>query len=169
MDEKTLTCYHCEAAIKYTNTHAASADQVFFYCNKCGIVTTLDRYSKEMEEGKFYDKFLKSKSYDLNDDFYMGQFWLDMKKMRREIEIHLAPCSCSGKFTADAVPRCPACKEELEWDKVADNLEKTTGRTMPHYFRRFIRKGWHDMYYFVFDLQIVRNNWLRAEDREDIY
>lgn len=159
MTEKKLHCYHCNSVFNYTSSHSGFGDEIYYYCNKCGFVATVDIYNEKMSAGKFYEKHDLIKSYNPHNKQELRLFEKNFNDMKIEISDNLAACSCGGKFTIDAIPRCPICKKELEWNKIVDELDKNSDSANRHYFKENLKKGWHDIYYFIFNARQVRNNW----------
>jgi hypothetical protein len=157
MTNKILHCYHCNSTFSYIYAHAGFGDEVFFYCDKCGMVATIDMYCKEYRP--FYEKHIAVRTYDAQNKKDLEIFEENFSKMKQGILKNLKPCSCGGTFTIDAIPRCPVCSKELEWNQMVDEIDKTSGSTIPHYFKNFVKKGWKDIYYFVFNNRQIRNNW----------
>ncbi len=129
--------------------HAGFGDEIYFYCDHCGMAASVDIYTKEMENGKFYERF-----YNLSTK-------KDFHKMKMEIIKFLKECGCGGKFTVEATPKCPICLKELEWNKIVDQLDKNSNMEspIPDYASKNIKKEWKDIYYFVFNNRLIRNNW----------
>lgn len=154
-----ISCYHCNGLLEFEYHHSGFGDETFFYCEKCGMTAAVGLYGKEMSEGRFYERFNLVKKYDVRDKKDLLAFGDNFRKMRVEISRHLKDCLCGGRFTIDAIPRCPICRRELEWDKIIDEIDKNSKRFGQPSFRECLKKGWHDIYYFVFNGRIVRNNW----------
>lgn len=154
-----MHCYHCNSSFNFEFAHAGFGDEIFFYCDQCGIVATVDTYSEEMSKGRFYEKYILGRKYNTHRKQDLAIFEENIKKMKIAISKGLQPCSCGGKFTIDAIPRCPVCNKELEWDKVVDEIDSNSDSVTPRYFKKILKKGWHDIYYFVFNGRQIRNNW----------
>lgn len=161
MEEKRrhTTCYHCTKPLEFDYHHSGFGDEIFFYCAKCGMVAVIHTYSRQMSEGKFYEKHNLMKQYNGQNEKSVLAFENNFKKMKVDISSRLNKCFCGGQFTAEAIPRCPHCGKELEWDKIIDEIDKNSGRGGQPRFRECLKKGWHDVYYFVFNGKQVNNNW----------
>lgn len=161
MENKRLkiSCYHCNELLEFEYHHSGFGDETFFYCEKCGMVATIDLYGKEMNEGRFYERFNLIKKYNVQNKKKLLAFENNFRKMRVEISQHLQNCLCGGGFSVDAIPRCPICNKEFEWDKTIDEIDISSGRTGQLSFRKCLKKGWRDIYWFIFNGRQVRNNW----------
>jgi hypothetical protein len=51
-----------------------------------------------------------------------------------EMELHLQPCQCGGRFIRGSSPKCPQCKQLLSADKATGYIEAQSAGTA---------KGWH--------------------------
>ena len=79
--------------------------------------------------------------------------------MLGEITKQLGDCWCGGRFTLEAVPRCPACSRELDWGKLVDRIDETAESYTRHYFRNSVKAGWKGIYYFIFNGRLVKEPW----------
>ncbi len=154
-NDKTARCYHCSTTFRYHFFHAGFGDEHFFYCDHCGKVATIDWYTEQYTP--FYEKFISPNGYDSQKPGELERFERDSRAMKSAIIQRLKLCSCGGRFAVDAMPRCPSCKRELEWNRFFDPIDKDS--RPPHYFRDSVKKGWQDIYYFVFNDRVVRNPW----------
>ena len=158
MNEGAIRCYHCGTSSTFSYAHSGFSDEHFFYCNTCGVLAVIDWYAKEYEP--FYKKYIAGNLYNPQKEEDLERFKEDTRRMKLEICQYLEACSCGGKFTVDAIPRCPRCKKELEWDKVLDQIERAFGAR--GYATQNIRKGWHDVWRFAFNKRLVANPWRKS-------
>ena len=159
MTKQKIQCYRCNSSFTFEYAHAGFGDEIFFYCNECGMVATVDLYGEEITKGEFYKKHNLLKPIHPHNEKELMLFEDNFKKMKIEISKNLNSCSCGGKFTIDAIPRCPICNKELEWDKIVDEIDKNSGRVTEPCFRKCLKKGWHDIYYFIFSNRMVKDSW----------
>ena len=86
------TCEHCGATFGYYLIHNGFNDSTYAYCDSCGGTAVLNLLTAEQRLGRLPDLVVP-----IPDD----------------LAHHLAPCACGGRFVAEAVPRCPTCREAL--------------------------------------------------------
>ena len=154
MAKGVLRCYHCQFSFKFYSAHAGFGDEIFFYCDLCGAVACIDFYRKEYNH--FCEKHGLRRPYAKHE---IPLFAKRFKNMKIEIAQNLAPCACGGRFATNAIPRCPTCNKALQWKDMVDVIDEASESFTPHYFRKFVKKGWRDIYYFVFNDRLIRNNW----------
>lgn len=157
---KTLKCYHCRSTFDFYPAHSGFGDEIFFYCDRCGTVACVDIYSHECQQ--FYQQYIETRTYDAKNKSDLEAFDANSERMRVAIAGNLDRCSCGGSFKADATPRCPICRNQLEWDQIVDQIDQQSDSQTPQYFRKHVSKGWRDIYYFVLNNRIVRNNWTKS-------
>ncbi len=138
---KCLSCFDC---VYY---HAGFSDQMFFYCNSCGLTNILDVYSNEMRQFRSYERFDNSKEDPE----------LTMMKIEREVAESLPSCSCGGKFSVDAIPRCLHCTQEIEWDDFIQQID--ISRIDLPKFRDVLKNKWRDRIMFIFNGKFLSNFW----------
>ena len=154
MAKGILTCYHCQQSFRFYSAHAGFGDEIFFYCKTCDMVACVDIYREEARQ--FYQKHGLTQPYQQSEhDLFTARF----HQMKEDIARHLAPCSCGGLFTTATIRRCPHCRKPLDWEKVVDGIDQQSDSTIPHYFRRNVKRRWRDIYYFVFNDRLIRNSW----------
>ncbi len=85
---------HLEQEYPY---HAGFSNQGFLYCDKDSTILLFDSYNKCFEAivGSVHP-------WSLNP----GQ--------KREVEAHLKPCPCGGRFSFSNEPRCPFCGGSIQ-------------------------------------------------------
>src|ERR1041384_1349194 len=104
------TCEHCRRAFSYRLIHNGFNDSAFAYCDRCGCLAILSHWSK-----------------------WPKAIIPGIGGIKPEIEMYLAPCSCGGRFRADAAPRCPHCHQILSAEEAATYIEANAPGTA---------KGW---------------------------
>src|SRR6185312_17076438 len=85
------TCEHCSRTFSYMLLHNGFNDSAYAYCDTCGSTAALSVWSS-MPAGvavRFH------------------------QRISSDVESHLRPCACGGRFRADASPRCPHCRGVL--------------------------------------------------------
>jgi hypothetical protein len=80
-----------------------------------------------------------------------------------EVESHLRPCPCGGRFVRGAAPRCPICKMVLSPDAVASAIEADSPGTAKGW--RW-QRNWTGLCCVIVEDRVVNDNWL-ANDHED--
>ncbi len=93
-------CTDCGESFAYRIYHNGFGDSSYAYCEECGALGSVSHWA-------------------VGDDLVLerGPLGEDM--------IHLLPsCRCGGRFTADALPRCPSCVSPLDPDKAARWIEE---------------------------------------------
>lgn len=156
----TVRCHHCTASLTVTFSHSGFGDEHYFYCDACGNVATIDWYTKEYRP--FREKYIKEGSYQAGKKRDLERFEQDTRAMKSEISQYLASCPCGGRFSVDAIPRCPTCKTKLDWAKMVKQFDAIPS-AVSHCFSRYAKKGWQDVYYFLFNDQLVlRNPWKKS-------
>lgn len=95
-----INCPTCLRTIKLKQKrmyHAGFSNLGFLYCNTCTSVLEFGVYNPH------YTKIVGDKHP-----------WSLNQKEKRNVENHLRPCPCGGKFEFDLEPRCPFCNGSLK-------------------------------------------------------
>ena len=128
-------CDNCNKMFEYTLTHSGVENSSYAYCARCGKTAILD-----VHDAHFPVDMVKSSAY---------------KVIAAGVEPHLKPCSCGGKFSAKAAPRCPHCSYELSATRAAEYIERTPPNQAAGW--RW-QRNWHGSYCIVVENSQVRNN-----------
>ena len=95
-----LTCPHCTKEIRLRQKypyHAGFSNLGFLYCDSCTAILKFGSYNRN------YVRIVGDKHP-----------WMLSSGEKRQVEEHLKPCFCGGRFQFDAYPRCPQCGQELQ-------------------------------------------------------
>jgi hypothetical protein len=131
-------CEHCHANFAIEIFHNGFGDTSYAYCDTCGQTTILSGWNKRWPEG----------------------VKCTQAEIAPEMEPHLQPCGCGGKFTRGNSPRCPACARALSAELAAEYLERQAPGT---------KKGWHwqrtwsGIYCAVINGRSVKDNFTQPE------
>jgi hypothetical protein len=126
-------CEHCGQKFSVELLHCGFGECCYGYCERCGNTAILSGWSKQ------WPKDVKC----------------TQAEMPAEMELHLRPCECRGRFAKGASPRCPHCKQSLSADKAAEWIEAQSPG---------VRKGWrwqrnwHGLYCVVVQGHRVADN-----------
>lgn len=94
-----LTCPNCKEKIKLRQKyfyHAGFSNRGVLYCDKDSSTLKFGSYNPN------YQRIVGSKHP-----------WTLTVDEKAQLENHLAPCRCGGRFRFSAPPLCPFCKESL--------------------------------------------------------
>lgn len=94
-----LTCPHCGRVIKLKQKHfyhAGFNDRGFLYCDTNAGIFEFSSFNSN------YERLAGNKHPWTLDEVEKGQ-----------LETHISPCPCGGRFRFDAYPRCPYCRGDL--------------------------------------------------------
>jgi hypothetical protein len=97
----TGKCEHCAAEFQFQIFHCGFGDCSYAYCERCGRTAVLSCWSKRWP-----------------DDVKCTQ-----AEIAPEMEAHLAPCECGGRFKKGQAPRCRECGNKLSADRAAEYIE----------------------------------------------
>lgn len=92
-------CPHCKKKITLLSSqpyHSGFANQGYLYCDKCSNTLVFNSFDSK------YGSLIKEKHP-----------WTLTDNEQGIVENNLVNCSCGGKFTFSAKPRCPSCLEEI--------------------------------------------------------
>jgi hypothetical protein len=129
------TCEECHKMFEYTLLHSGVTNSCYAYCEGCGTTAILD-----ISDGRFPIELIRVAAY---------------KVIVPDLERHLKPCSCGSRFTANAAPQCPHCRQALSPTTAAKYLETNISKGSPS--RRW-QMSWSGNYYIVIEGKQVRNN-----------
>ncbi len=156
MSENILRCYHCNSSFNFSHSHSGFSDEHFFYCDRCGITAVVEWYTKEYQQ--FYKEHIEP-SYDPSSVGDLAKFEEHTRKTRAVLSQHLQPCPCGGRYSVDAIPRCPHCRKAMEWDKVFDQIAEAFRAR--GYHPENLEGGWHGVTCFVFDGRVIVDPWAK--------
>jgi hypothetical protein len=84
-------CQACEAAFEARLIHNGFNDSAYAYCAQCGTLALCSLWKWPASLPR-----------------------VDQGPLASEQTDHLRPCSCGGRYTPTAGPRCPKCRAELD-------------------------------------------------------
>jgi hypothetical protein len=126
------TCEHCGQQFNFELFHCGFAEWPYAYCGQCGMVAILSCWSEQWPE-----------------DVKGCQ-----KEIAREMEPHLKPCACGGKFTKGNNPRCPHCKHALSAELAAVYIEEQAPGAKKGW--RW-QRNWSNVYCVVVEKRIMKD------------
>jgi hypothetical protein len=129
----TGKCGDCGGAFDLELLHCGFGDCSYAYCDRCGKTAILSGWDKRWPKG----------------------IKLTQAEIPVEMESHLAPCDCGGKFTKGNAPRCPHCGERLSADQAAEHIEAQAPGTKKGW--RW-QKTWQGLYCIVVNGRSVSDN-----------
>jgi hypothetical protein len=129
-------CEHCNRAFDYRLIHNGFNDSAFAYCNSCGCLAILSHWSKWPKEAV-----------------------PGIGGIKPEIEAYLSPCSCGGRFRADAAPRCPHCHQILCAEKAAAYIEANAPGTAKGWRWQRSWNGNYALYAVMIEGRVVHDPW----------
>jgi hypothetical protein len=94
--DKVGRCRHCDNEIRFERYHAGFGDQGYMYCDRDSTVVTWSAY-----EPAYAAIAGNVNPWVLGDD------------AKRRVEDAVVECPHGGRFSFDALPRCPHCGSEL--------------------------------------------------------
>ena len=128
-------CTGCASEFHYSLIHNGFNESAYAYCDRCGKTAILSGWSKAIPESapiKFHEKITP------------------------QVEGFLKPCECGGKFTHDASPRCPHCREELSPVEATTWIERNAPGTAKGW--RW-QRSWNGIYCIIVEGNEVSDNW----------
>ena len=126
------TCEHCGEKFNLELYHCGFAEWSYAYCDTCGMTAMLSCWDKRWPTG------VKG----------------CQQEIAREMEPHLRPCACGGKFLKGSSPRCPRCGGELSAEGAASYIEEQAPGTKKGW--RW-QRNWTDVYCIVIEDRQVRD------------
>jgi predicted amidophosphoribosyltransferase len=136
-EQKLGICDQCSKDFRYYLVHNGFNESWYVYCDLCGKTAILNLYSPKISE-----------------------LWSTRPiqgRIPHEIESHLLPCSCGGRFLAAATPRCPHCIQPLSPVTAASWIEKEAPGAKKGW--RW-QKNWDGLYCIVIERCSVRDNFV---------
>ena len=129
-------CEHCGAAFGYYLIHNGFNDSTYAYCDACGGTAVLNLRAMAQRLGRVPDL---------------------VAPLPKELEHRLAPCRCGGRFVAEGVPRCPACRERLSPESAAAWIERNAPGARQGW--RW-QQSWSGLYAIVIGQNEVVDPWI---------
>jgi hypothetical protein len=131
----TSRCDTCGHGFSFSLIHNGFNDSSYAYCDRCGMTALLDGWSQHIPDG-------------------VGT--LPPERIPARVEPYLAPCTCGGRFTAKASPRCAHCATELSADSMTHDIEsQSTGTQKGWRWQR----SWASLYAIIVDGRVMRDPW----------
>ena len=135
---KDGTCDKCSKKFSYTLFHSGFGESSYAYCNKCGKVALLDTY---LVPPKIKYIFLNYARHHI---------------ISKELEKFIDPCECGGKFTHNASPRCPHCKQKLSAIEANKYIESDNPNKKEAWLWQ---NNWTGLYAMIIDDNKINDNW----------
>ena len=129
-----ITCEHCGKSFGYQLIHNGFNESLYAYCDTCGMTALLDG----MEIPKSITTIIQQGI------------------ITPEIEQNIMPCTCGGRFTHNASPRCPKCLKPLSAEKATKWIESNAPGTGKGW--RW-QRNWIGLYCILIENRIIENNW----------
>jgi hypothetical protein len=126
-------CERCKQRFRYYLIHNGFNESSYAYCDSCGMTALLDGWKV-------------SDGVQLPSHQVIG----------RDVEAHLLPCVCGGKFVASAAPRCPHCSEPLSPHLAKEFIEANAEGTRGGW--RW-QENWTGLYCVVINGMVVHDPW----------
>jgi len=79
------------------------------------------------------------------------------QRISSDVESHLRPCACGGRFRADASPRCPHCRGVLSPVTAASWIEANAPGTAKGW--RW-QGNWAGLYCILIERRVVKDPWI---------
>jgi hypothetical protein len=127
------TCKHCGLIFEVKLIHNGFNYSSYAYCDTCGITALLSGWAKRWPQGV---------------EFIQAEIPVEM-------EAHLAPCTCGGKFTKGNAPRCRNCRQPIDAKDAAVYLEERSPGTKSD---RWWQCNWHGLYCVIIEDRKVEDN-----------
>lgn len=100
-------CEACQCTFPYRLIHNGFNDSSYSYCDVCGTTAILNCY-----DARFLDPPMVA-----------------FGRIGKDAEPLLRPCTCGGRFTSDAVPRCPICNTPISATAASSWIEANAAGT----------------------------------------
>ena len=132
------TCEHCGRPFGYRLVHSGFGDSLYGYCVRCGKTAILGRLMPRR----------------------LGMESCGAGPLPAGSEMKLRPCSCCGRFSGQASPRCPHCGEELSAELAAAYIEGNVRAGKGRWRKRWRwQRSWGQVYCIVIEERIVKDPW----------
>lgn len=129
-------CLNYGEEFEYRIIHSGFDDSAYCYCDQCGKTAILSTLHRPIPHGVRL---------------------LTHQRIDAEIERFLRGCDCGGRFTHEADPRCPNCRQELSATKCAEFIDRNAPGTLEDW--RW-QQSWDGLYFIVIEGNLVRDNWI---------
>jgi hypothetical protein len=128
-------CEHCAAEFQFQIFHCGFGECSYAYCERCGRTAVLSGWSKRWPNG----------------------VKCTQAEIAPEMEAHLSPCECGGRFRKGQAPRCPKCRNTLSADGAAEYIEAQAPGAKKGW--RW-QKSWHALYCMAIENWWVKDNFV---------
>jgi hypothetical protein len=129
-----MSCPQCAVTFEYMLVHSGLNECAYAYCEACGRVALLHPQ----------DRTPAGVRLRLN------------RRITKEIEPHIAPCECGGRFRASAGPRCPSCGARLSAETLAGPIEEDAPAARDGWVWQ---RNWSGLYCLVINNRWIEDNW----------
>src|SRR5262249_46953663 len=121
----------------YMMIHSGFNESAYAYCDACGRTAILDGWKRPTGiDIRLHEPVAPSS------------------------EALLEACSCGGRFSGSASPRCPSCQNPLSAEAAASWIEAQAPGTKQGW--RW-QKSWQGLYCIVIEDRVVYDNWLSSK------
>jgi len=128
-------CEHCHKQFSYWLIHNGFNDSAYAYCDSCEYSVPLSGWHKGIP----------------------AEAHLQIhKRISKDAEPFLKSCLCGGAFRADAIPRCPHCRQSLSPIVAKTYIEANAPGTKKGW--RW-QDNWSDLYSIIMDGKSVTDWW----------
>ena len=126
-------CEHCGHSFGYMLVHNGFNDSAYCYCDACGCTAILNGWERPV-----------------------GVTFKLHEPIAPSAEPLLQLCACGGRFTGNASPRCPNCKNPLSAHAAASWIEaQAPGAKQGWQWQ----DSWRGLYCIVIEDRAVYDNW----------
>lgn len=134
MTKSPGVCEHCHRTFDYSLIHNGFNDSAYAYCDSCGCTAVISGWSPIPEGARIRIH----------------------QRIDPDVEQYLDQCACGGKFTANASPRCPSCREMLSPVNATAWIEANAPGTAKGW--RW-QGSWSGIYCIIVEDCIARDPW----------
>jgi hypothetical protein len=131
----TGNCENCMLEFQLKLIHNGFNNTQYCYCDRCGKTAFLSTHAKH----------------------WPAEVIRDPGEIAVQMERHLAPCDCGGRFTKGSSPRCPSCNRELSAERATEYIERQAPGTKTGW--RW-QRSWNGMYCIVVVGRQVSDNYV---------
>jgi len=132
------TCDHCGENFEFEIFHNGFGDTSYAYCDTRSMTAILSGWNKRWPSG----------------------VKCTQAEIAPEMQPHLKPCECGGRFTKGNSPRCPHCKQPLAAEKATEHIERQSPGTQKGWSWQ---RNWSGIYCAVVDGRQVANIFQNAK------